>query len=432
MERIVPWWQEDLSHRRESPTRKSSCSLEDLSSFYAPDIEKLRHDRVINVVGTNGKGTMVSCLAHLLSQEETVVVTTSPHFYTPRERVQYFSPKEKETIISEKDFSFAYDTLLKREKEHQIHLSYFEILLGISLVFSSLKRPEWLILEAGLGGRLDATAVIPSQWCFLTSIGWDHTEVLGNTLPLITTEKISIMHRHGTCWSAVTQKDLQLIQKSICVRLEASLYLLDSHFGLSDETVTQDGFHCTLWSSQHGSHSFSVQSWARHNLSYIAMSLTFMQCLYPKKILPTTVKVSLPGRMQIIRHDPLILYDVAHNKEGVIALIETLKERLSPEQKKSMVIVFGTIQSKPTKPMQEILHSFCETLWHPPSFHDRACSPEDYQQGTLCSDIFFKTIKDLQEKIIQAQHTVILCGSFYYIDKLFPTDTESFPVISLK
>lgn len=142
--------------------------------------------RVIHVAGTNGKGSTAKALATLLMQAGFHVgLFTSPHLVSINERIKYDNMD-----ISEEDFVWAFETV---QKQFTVHPSFFEVIFAMAAVYFEKKKPDYVIYETGMGGRLDATNVVKPELCMITSVGLDHMEYLGDTIEKIAEEKAGII-----------------------------------------------------------------------------------------------------------------------------------------------------------------------------------------------------------------------------------------------
>ena len=163
-----------------------------------------RSIKCVHVAGTNGKGSTVQMIKCLLAEQGfTVGVFTSPHLIRINERIMLCRQTEEglaEGMISDEDFVNAFDLVKKAVEEVENNggfpLSYFEFLFALAAVyFDKLceERPDYVIWETGLGGRLDATNLVSPEVCVITQIGLDHMKYLGDTVEQIAAEKAGIL-----------------------------------------------------------------------------------------------------------------------------------------------------------------------------------------------------------------------------------------------
>ncbi|NGX48908.1 MAG: Folylpolyglutamate synthase, partial [Candidatus Anoxychlamydiales bacterium] len=170
-------------------SNKVKCRLENVSvvSQYLnnPHIDF----KSIHVAGTNGKGSVATKIAKALSLSGyKTALYTSPHITSYEERISVDGK-----LISKKDVKVLLKKIFKLRKKLKIYLSFFEITTLLAFLYFSKKKVDFAIIETGLGGRLDATNIITPILSIITSIGLDHTNILGDTIDLIAFEKAGII-----------------------------------------------------------------------------------------------------------------------------------------------------------------------------------------------------------------------------------------------
>ena len=156
-------------------------------------IGRIPEGTVVHVAGTNGKGSVCAFLASALQEcGFTVGLFTSPHLQDIRERIAFNGEK-----ISQREFEHCFRLVLGDVracmKDGISHPSFFEFLFYMAMVFFSEKKPDYIILETGMGGRLDTTNICQPAVTVITSISMDHMEYLGDTLEAIAGEKAGII-----------------------------------------------------------------------------------------------------------------------------------------------------------------------------------------------------------------------------------------------
>ncbi len=258
----------------------------------------------IHVVGTNGKTSVTRMTAALL---EAHGVSTgaylSPHIRSWRERVMV-----RGEPISEEAFA---EALERTEESAQVAdrsagdegpITQFELLTAAAFVAFAAARVRYAVVEAGLGGRLDATNVIPSQLTVLTSVGLDHTEWLGESLEEIAAEKLAVLRDHTTLIVGDVPDVVELVIATEVDRRHARIVRVAVDAG-GDPVTYRD-----------------------RNLA-LAESATeqVLGRLEPDAVLDLQA-ITIPGRAQVVPGDPPQIFDAAHNPDGARALAEALPE----------------------------------------------------------------------------------------------------------
>lgn len=278
----------------------------------------------ISIVGTNGKGSTAYFLSQLILYNGLgkVGLYVSPHLLTERERVQvngkYFEYEELEEFLQ----------LHLKMLEKLRLLSYFEFLTLFAIAYFQKHNCKFEIYEAGLGGRLDATKLAKADYVVLTKIGLDHTEILGDTKEKILEEKLHIATENCKALFYFSQYDnLEERIQGFCSKRKIQVYK----------------FNHTL------------EDYLEFNLNYAVFIL--------EKIVSSPILVSntftVPGRMEIVSEQPLIVYDVAHNPDALYFLISSLNKRYAQVR---WNILLGCLPDKDIKSMLNILKTWDKAL----------------------------------------------------------------------
>ncbi|HEY1236924.1 MAG TPA: Mur ligase family protein [Solirubrobacterales bacterium] len=256
----------------------------------------------IHVVGTNGKTSVTRMTAALLEAHGVRTgAYVSPHITSWRERVLI-----RGEPISEEAFT---EALERAEESAQVAdraagvegpITQFELLTAAAFVAFAAARVQYAVVEAGLGGRLDATNVIPSQLTVLTSVGYDHTEWLGETLEEIATEKLAVLRDHTTLVRPpLPEEVVRVIERSVGER-HAQDAVIDLGQGLPFE--------------------------ARNFMLAAAVAHLLLGEVDQDVASRVHEEIRIPGRAQTEPGDPPAIYDAAHNPQGAEALAEALPE----------------------------------------------------------------------------------------------------------
>ena len=264
----------------------------------------------IHVVGTNGKTSVTRMTAALL---EAHGVSTgaylSPHITSWRERVLI-----RGEPISEEAFTHALERteqaaeVADRSAGDEGPVTQFELLTAAAFVAFAAARVQYAVIEAGLGGRLDATNVIPSQLTVLTSVGYDHTEWLGETLQEIAAEKVAVLRGHTTLLvGQVPEQVNEVIDREVAVKHARKLWATSV---ANNMVPGYQGRNLALAQAAAGQVLGELDSTAL---------VEFIKRL-------ATREFSIRGRAELVPGDPPAIFDAAHNPDGAIALAEALPD----------------------------------------------------------------------------------------------------------
>lgn len=354
------------------------------------------HIHCIHVAGTNGKGSTCNYLKDILiSQGYKVGMFTSPHLITHRDRIRinqdYISHEVfQKYLLDMKDLIESY------------HLGMFEIDTCIAFRWFYEEQVDYAIIETGLGGRLDSTNVIQRpDLCVITSIGYDHMNLLGNRIQQIAYEKVGIVQKDTPCVIGNICKDAKsVIQKSI-QRKYARMISLNPYFVKEKHVFSYEN---TLYEIP------SIAFYQYHNASLALLSSKLLGV----DIKDSTVKEALKhsfwkGRFEKVHDDPVVIIDGAHNEEGIRALCESMQVL-----KKPIYCVFSALKDKEVHKMASLLKRNCDVLMITQFENERADTMEDlYVDGSILEKDYQKAIQNAMQQCNNG--TVVITGSLYFI-----------------
>jgi len=287
----------------------------------------------VHITGTNGKGSVAAMVASVLSASGyTTGLYTSPHLHTWRERIRV-----DDVLISEEELVSVIE-MVKPEVEAVNRratygqLTTFELLTVLAFAYFKLKEVELQVLEVGMGGRFDATSVISPEVCIITSVSYDHTEVLGNSLEEISAEKTSIIKPGSFVVTSPQTDEVDRVIEEACHNVGARLVRVGS-----DVTWRSLGFDLTeqLFEvrGRLGDYKLSIPLLGRHQLENAAAAVAALEMLtekgfniVPESIVSGMTRVNWPGRFQILSLHPLIVVDGAHNPDSARRLKQSLEQ----------------------------------------------------------------------------------------------------------
>jgi len=298
----------------------------------------------LHITGTNGKGSTSTMLASVLTAAGYKTgLYTSPHLHTMRERFVIDG-----RMISEEDIAGITSSILphieavNRQAEFG-KLTVFEILTIIGFVYFAQKSCDFQVMEVGMGGRYDATNVIVPEVCLLTSISYDHTEVLGDSLTKIAGEKCGIIKPGCSVVSHPQFEEVHKVIQQTCTEKGVPLILIGRD--VESESISHDFEHQELLIyGRLGNYQVRLPLLGQYQLNNAAAATAAIEILIEKgyKISSDNLKTGLgsvdfPGRMQIVGREPFIIVDGGHNPGAAHSLKEALLEYFKPH--KSILII---------------------------------------------------------------------------------------------
>ncbi len=278
---------------------------------------------VIHIAGTNGKGSTAAMLAAILSAYgKKTGLFTSPHLIKPNERIRVGQMLVSDNFIVEHVEAW-------REQIDMLGITFFEVLTALGMEFFKQMSVDLAVMETGLGGRLDATNVVDPLVSIITSVSMDHENILGDNLITIAGEKAGIIKAHKPIVLGRNPKEVRGVIAQKSQLLNAPLTYVPDQLSITSSSNKTSGQHVEVNIS--GSHmEFDLPLLGKHQAENFSNVLTALVVMgYPlnvESIQKGLDNLSWPGRMQSLQVDPLVLYDVAHNPQGLERLLESLRE----------------------------------------------------------------------------------------------------------
>lgn len=354
---------------------------------------------IVQVVGTNGKGSTVAFIESIaMAHGMKTGLFVSPHLSCARERIRL-----DKNLISHEDFAHAADFVLDKAKNMTDEPSFFECVLAMALHVFDKHNVDLIILEAGLGGRLDATTAVQPDILGISMIDLDHQNILGATLDAIAREKMAAAYAH--------EKVISVRQKP-----EVVTALHDGAAQIQGDLMWSKP--CLLALGLKGHHQRDNAGLAIDLLHHLGIKLE------PKKLEEGLLLVSWPGRFEVIRlNEQEIILDGAHNPSGIEALIKTLQSQYDLS-KTSLVLVYGSLKGPnafiKTKLLAALAPSVKTLFVHSPN-NPRAMLDDELR--TACEEAGFskqiiKTYTDWTAVMACAKMSgalILVCGSLYTV-----------------
>lgn len=286
---------------------------------------------VVHVAGTNGKGSTSQMIAQILGQKYRTGLYTSPHLLDVRERIRVNGEK-----ITKAEFANLIGELRHAAGRMHGKPTYFEYLTVLAILYFMRKKVEVAVIETGLGGRLDATNIMRGAVNVITDISLEHTETLGKTVQKIAREKGGIIK-----------------QGSITV-------VMRDNAGFGEIKKIAQSRASKIAIAEVPKKRFKVGMAGKYQQRNAALAVAAAKALGKHGLTLSTHQIArglaqarMPGRMQIISRNPLVVIDVGHNPGAFRALAEALKEPQFRHER--LILVFGCLKDKDFRSMLRAL-----------------------------------------------------------------------------
>ena len=407
---------------------KIKLGLDSMQRFLASVGNPQDDLKFVHIAGTNGKGSVAMNLLTLLTAGGYKVgLYTSPHLSNVRERFRV-----GDDFISEESFA-SVATEIKDCLAGQL-ITYFEFTTALSLLWFIRQEVDLVILEVGLGGRLDATNVVKPLVSVITNVSMDHEAYLGDTLPEVAHEKAGIIKAGIPVVSGVKDDESLVVVRERCQELGAPFYLLGSDFNYqgSGQAWCYEGVgqHIpNLVTGMKGDYQLGNSALALCVMELLAnhgfkLSIADIQATLPKVRWPGRLEsFRLPGGGQGIQGEtdffgPEYLLDGAHNPAGMESLVASLVEF----KYQRLICVWGAMADKDIATNLEVIADFCDQIIFTRPESERSANPQDllaalpprYIGGKQVLPEVAGAIAQAQE-IAEPNDLILIAGSLYLV-----------------
>jgi dihydrofolate synthase/folylpolyglutamate synthase len=400
------------------------------------------------IAGTNGKGSTAATLASILQASGLKTgLYTSPHLVRINERIRLDS-----VPVDDEDFTVLHDVVdrtaerLVSESDLPWHPSFFEMLTAMAFEYFARNRPDMVVLEVGMGGRLDATNVVEPRLSIITDISLDHQKYLGETVGEIAREKAGIIRPNGV---VITLPQLPEANDVIgSAILDAGAHAINavpyvppvspgSAEYLLPSTQNSEGGRQMRYPMEVLGREITVESplIGRHQLRNLALAIAAAAELHNQgfvQITPETIaqgvrQTQWPGRFHVVpakTDHPEYVLDVAHNPAGAWALRSTISSSYpSLESGRDLIMVFGVMRDKAMQEITEILFPIAENVIVTHANNPRSATPAEIRQAAarVAAGIDIEDAEDVGAALTQARNLagknglILVTGSIYIV-----------------
>lgn len=377
--------------------------------------------KFVHIAGTNGKGSTSAFLGSILVEAEIKTgVFTSPHLEIINERIRI-----NQENISDEDFIKVTEQIApfveEVEEETGERLYSFEILTAAALLYFAQNKCSLVILEAGIGGRLDSTNIIETpEVAIITSIGYDHMKLLGETKEQIASEKAGIIKKEGRVICPVMSPEINKVIQTTAAAQQATVKEI-SQDDITEVVMTDSDsrFHYKQLND------IRIQLLGKHQLMNASLAIEAALALSARgyAIKHAQIRQGLsqavwPGRMEIISQRPTVIIDGAHNPEGVDMLRDNVAHLFPSDQ---LVFVVGMMKDKAYMEMIEKILPLAKTVYtvspDPYRGFDAEATAQLVKDRGFHSEAFesVETIIGELKTVKHQNETVIVFGSLYLI-----------------
>lgn len=377
----------------------------------------------IHIAGTNGKGSTSHMLAAILqSCGYRTGLYTSPHIKDFRERIRI----NGEMIGREFVASFT-------EKTKSICLemkpSFFELTVAMAFEYFSTGNVDIAIIETGLGGRLDSTNIISPILSVITNIGYDHTNLLGETLTQIASEKAGIIKQNTPVVIGETLPETKPVFEKKANDINAEVHYAESYYQILESSPEKNQLRCKLHDSIHQKMSeYLLDLPGKYQIKNLRTVLTAISLLNQMgyNVNDNQIKTSLAqvkkstglkGRWDLVSEKPDLICDVGHNKDGIKEIISHLQQYYP---KRQTHFIMGFVNDKDVSSVLGLFPK--EGKYYFSNAHiPRAMPHQELRALAAEKNIFGESFDDVNEAIRSAlnnaakEDVVIVCGSFFVV-----------------
>lgn len=399
--------------------------------------------RFVHVAGTNGKGSTAAMLASILrAAGYSIGLYTSPYLlsFTNRMAVNNADIDHGELVRLVNRIK---PIIKQLQNDPELgHPTEFEVVTVLALAYFASSEVDLVVLEVGLGGRLDATNIITPLISIITNISLEHTDVLGSTIEEIAFEKAGIIKRGKPLITAAEDQRALAVFEKRCLELDCPYYRVFPPREVAEQPdnqrpvsmikqITEDGQYFDYYGFDSEQPDLFISLRGKYQLLNAATALAAVELLGKDgfivsraAILKGLAETSWPGRLELLQKEPLVIMDGAHNPAAMEKLAEAVPSYF---KYKRLVLVLGMLADKDTAAMLKSILPLSDTVIFTRPLLPRAADPQNIADFALdhfklVKDYF--VIKDHQEALDKAfelaepEDAILVTGSLYTVSDI--------------
>ncbi len=414
---------------------KESLKLERIKNFLERISNPQDSLKCLHIAGTKGKGSTCAFVAYILRQAGYKIgLYTSPHLSDFRERIRILdsqvtshSPQVKEDfegMISQGEVAGLVERLMPSIEDYNKSseygpLSFFEVYTSLAFIYFKERKVDFVILETGLGGRLDATNTVDPLVVAITSISYEHTQKLGNRLTEIATEKAGIIKsQKAVVISAPQEEEARQVIQHKCKEMGVKLYEVGKDINYRG---ANDGFEVKGLCANYP--DLKIKLLGAHQLINASVAIGVIEALKLHNINVGTDAIRgglyntiWPGRCEVVSRSPLTVLDGAQNVASMRALKEAIRENF---KYKRLILVLGISSDKDIKGICSEIYDLADKIILTKTDNPRATEPADLvkyfngKEAHITSNVKEAKIQALL--LAKKEDLILICGSLFVV-----------------
>lgn len=381
--------------------------------------------KIIHIAGTNGKGSVSNMLAAVLQTAGYKTgLYTSPHLKDFKERIKING------VLCSEEFIIQFTKKIQPYIEI-IQPSFFEITVAMAFEYFAQQQVDIAIIETGLGGRLDSTNIITPELSVITNIGYDHMNILGNTLEKIAFEKAGIIKQNVPVVIGETHKETANVFVKKANEVNATIVFADKQRWIADWQYEHHLLNVSVanhLNDEHEKYSLDLNGIyqtknlltvleALHQLRFKGWSINKKDIQYA---LQHTKKITgLHGRWEVIHQQPTVVLDVAHNEDGIKQIVQ----QLALINYNRLHIIFGMVKDKAIDNVLKLLPKQANYYFTQAQI-ERALNAEALRDKAITEELngncFLNVNIALKEAMQNADKNdlILICGSVFLVGEV--------------
>lgn len=372
--------------------------------------------KCFHIAGSNGKGSTASFIASILMEAGFKVgLYTSPHFKRFNERIRINGNEIEDSYII--NYMDSIESFIENNQP-----TFFEITTGMAFKYFSDNKVDYAVIETGLGGRLDATNTIIPEAAVITSISYEHTNILGNSLSEIAEEKAGIIKNGIKVFIGSLPHEAEMRFKRSAEEKKCELFILNKFVKQSEESVS-------LMIKDKNYNIYSTGLVGYHQLKNASLAVKTINevlgidndLIFNKGLKDVIANSGIQGRYEIFYKRPRIIFDAAHNVDGVQVFIREFEKEYTAYSERNLI--FGAMRDKNIEEMLKIVSPFFDNIYITSANYERSAKIEEIHEIAKKLNIKTNSLVNPEEEILRmikkgGNECLAVIGSIYLIGEI--------------